>query len=167
MTDAAPTFDIPKECWGAVVQNEGPDFYVEVQKVPVPEIGKYCKYPLHKCILTVVLGPEDVLIKLNATGLCLSDIHFMLNDWALPKMSELGTKCAGHEGAGVIVKVGDNVKNLKVGMRAGYKPIQDTCHTCEYCKAGRETYCTKAVFTGCHIDGKMTLELSRRPWVYE
>lgn len=45
----------------------------------------------------------------------------MLNDWALPKMSVFGTKCAGHEGAGVIVKVGDHVKTLKPGMRAGYK----------------------------------------------
>ena len=45
----------------------------------------------------------------------------MLNDWAVPKMSDLGTKCAGHEGSGVIVKVGDQVKNLKPGMRAGFK----------------------------------------------
>jgi D-arabinose 1-dehydrogenase-like Zn-dependent alcohol dehydrogenase len=45
----------------------------------------------------------------------------MLNDWAMPKMSDLGTKCAGHEGAGVIVKVGDQVKHLKPGMRAGFK----------------------------------------------
>jgi D-arabinose 1-dehydrogenase-like Zn-dependent alcohol dehydrogenase len=66
-------------------------------------------------------GPTDVLIKLNATGICHSDLHFMLNDWALPKMSDLGTKCAGHEGAGVIVKVGDQVKTLKPGMRAGFK----------------------------------------------
>jgi D-arabinose 1-dehydrogenase-like Zn-dependent alcohol dehydrogenase len=50
----------------------------------------------------------------------------MLNDWATPKMSEMGTQCAGHEGAGVIVKVGDQVKALKPGMRAGLKPIQDT-----------------------------------------
>lgn len=48
----------------------------------------------------------------------------MLNDWALPKMSVFGTQCAGHEGAGVIVKVGDQVKNLKPGMRAGYKVSQ-------------------------------------------
>ncbi|KIW97455.1 uncharacterized protein Z519_01039 [Cladophialophora bantiana CBS 173.52] len=136
MSDPAPTFDIPKECWGGVVKNEGPDFYVEVEKVPVPEIG-----------------PNDVLIKLNATGLCLSDIHFMLNDWNLPKMSELGVRCAGHEGAGVIVKVGENVKAYKVGQRAGYKPIQDVCHSCEYCKTGRETYCAKAVFTGGACDG--------------
>lgn len=62
-----------------------------------------------------------MLIRLNATGICHSDLHFMLNDWALPKMSVFGTKCAGHEGAGVIVKVGDQVKTLKPGMRAGYK----------------------------------------------
>ena len=49
-----------------------------------------------------------------------------MNDWALPKMSTFGTQCAGHEGAGVIVKVGSECKRLKPGMRAGYKPIQDT-----------------------------------------
>lgn len=58
-------------------------------------------------------GPDQVLIKLNATGLCMSDIHFMSADWALPKMSVFGVQCAGHEGAGVIVKLGSNVKNLK------------------------------------------------------
>jgi len=38
-TESTPTFDIPKECIAGVVKNEGPDFYVEVEKVPVPEIG--------------------------------------------------------------------------------------------------------------------------------
>jgi D-arabinose 1-dehydrogenase-like Zn-dependent alcohol dehydrogenase len=94
----------------------------------------------------------------------------MLNDWALPKMSVFGTTCAGHEGAGVIVKVGDHVKTLKPGMRAGYKvcflhqsiqlvisdihqPIQDTCGACELCRGGYECYCAKAVFTGLMCDG--------------
>lgn len=58
-TDTAPTFDIPKTCKAGVVVNEGPDFYVDVQDVEVP-----------------TPGPEEVLIKLNATGLCMSDIHF-------------------------------------------------------------------------------------------
>lgn len=84
----------------------------------------------------------------------MSDVHFMMNDWALPKMSELGTQCAGHEGAGVIVKVGERVKNLKVGMRAGHKPIQDVCHTCDSCRAGKDSYCMKCVFTGLHCDGR-------------
>lgn len=37
---APPTFDIPAECIAGVVRDEGPDFYVEVTKVPVPEIGE-------------------------------------------------------------------------------------------------------------------------------
>jgi len=39
MGDQVPKFEIPKECNAGVVVNEGPDFYVEVQKVPVPEPG--------------------------------------------------------------------------------------------------------------------------------
>ncbi|KAJ9621375.1 hypothetical protein H2204_011936 [Knufia peltigerae] len=65
-------------------------------------------------------------------------------------MSDVGVKCAGHEGAGVIVKVGENVKELAVGQRAGYKPIQNVCHQCLYCKSGRDQYCLKAVFTGSY-----------------
>ena len=83
-------------------------------------------------------GPDQVLIKLNTTGLCMSDIHFMTNDWAMPKMSVFGVKCAGHEGAGVIVKLGSNVKTLKLGQRAGLKPVADVCHTCDLCKAGMD-----------------------------
>ena len=167
-------FDIPKTCKAGVVKNEGPDFYVEVEDVPVPEIGNAIQlltlaYPslpqlppaasvVSKVLVANMMfylpGPEDVLLKINATGLCLSDIHFMMNDWAVPKMSELGTKCPGHEGAGVIVKVGERVKNLKVGQRAGFKPILDVCHVCDQCKMGRETYCAKAVLTGLHCDGK-------------
>lgn len=56
--ETAPKFEIPKTCKAGVVMNEGPDFYVEVQDVEVP-----------------IPGPEEVLIRLNATGLCLSDIH--------------------------------------------------------------------------------------------
>ncbi|OQU97516.1 hypothetical protein CLAIMM_03441 [Cladophialophora immunda] len=97
--------------------------------------------------------PSEVLIKLNVTGLCLTDVHFMMNDWAFPKMSEMGLSCAGHEGAGVIVKIGENVKSCKVGQRAAYGPIHNTCTLCEYCKSGRETYCQQAVYTGGTVDG--------------
>lgn len=77
----------------------------------------------------------------------------MAADWGLGKMSDYGTKCAGHEGSGVIVKVGDRVRNLKVGQRAGYKPIADTCGVCELCRTDKECYCAKAQFTGFHCDG--------------
>lgn len=84
----------------------------------------------------------------------MSDVHFMLNDWDLPAMSSFNTVCAGHEGSGVIVKVGERVKNLKVGQRAGIKPVWDTCGSCDQCRNGRDNYCQKGVHTGLVVDGK-------------
>ncbi|KAF2087495.1 GroES-like protein [Saccharata proteae CBS 121410] len=133
---AAPHFDIPKECKAGVVVNEGKDFRVEIQMVPVPEPG-----------------PDEVLLRLNATGLCMSDVHFMACDWAVPPMSQFGIRCAGHEGAGVVVKVGANVKGWKVGDRGGVKPLWDVCGNCEQCWDGKENYCAKGVYTGLAATG--------------
>jgi propanol-preferring alcohol dehydrogenase len=74
-------------------------------------------------------------------------------------MSTFGVRCAGHEGAGVIVQVGERVKNLKVGQRAGFKPIVDVCHTCENCRNGKETYCAGAILTGLMADGETNTPL--------
>lgn len=65
----------------------------------------------------------------------------MLNDWALPPMSYFGVRCAGHEGAGVVVKKGAKVSDAwKVGDRVGVKPLSDVCHNCEECWNGRELH---------------------------
>ena len=77
----------------------------------------------------------------------------MMNDWAVPPMSQFGTKCAGHEGAGVVVKLGANVQGWKVGDRGGVKPLWDVCHNCEHCWNGRENYCQKGVYTGLVATG--------------
>lgn len=114
----------------------------------------------------MLTGPSEVLIKLNVTGLCLTDVHFLMNDWAFPKMSEMGLSCAGHEGAGVIVKIGESVKSCKIGQRAAYGPIHSTCSLCEYCKSGKETYCQQAVFTGGTVDGGLrTFPRIGRPFI--
>lgn len=109
--------DIPKRCRAGVVVNPGPDFSLAVEEVDVPEPG-----------------PGQLLLKLNVTGLCGSDIHNMCGDLGV-KMDMFGVRSSGHEGAGVVVKVGENVKNWKVGDRAGLKPIWDVCHNCEVSKA--------------------------------
>ncbi|KAF4171500.1 hypothetical protein CNMCM8694_004036 [Aspergillus lentulus] len=119
-----------------VVVNEGPDFQVKVEMVPVPEPG-----------------PDDILIRLNVTGLCSSDIHMMKNDLGTPPMSFFGVRSPGHEGAGIVVKTGANVRNFKVGDRAGIKPLTDTCGSCELCWGDKETYCRTAVHTGLMTAG--------------
>ncbi|KAJ6114648.1 Polyketide synthase enoylreductase [Penicillium sp. IBT 16267x] len=131
-----PPFDIPSHCKAGVVVNEGPDFHVEVQMVPVPEPG-----------------PDDVLVRLNFTGICSSDIHMMKGDIGLPPMSTFGVRSPGHEGAGIVVKVGSNVKNLKPGDRAGIKPLMDTCGSCHLCWDDKETYCKTAIHTGLMTAG--------------
>ena len=80
-------------------------------------------------------------------------IHLRMNDWAVPPMSTFGTKCAGHEGAGVVVKVGSAVQGWSVGDRGGVKPLWDVCHNCEHCYSGRENYCQKGVYTGLVATG--------------
>ncbi|PQE27680.1 Polyketide synthase enoylreductase protein [Rutstroemia sp. NJR-2017a BBW] len=147
---------------------KGPDFHVEVQDVPVPEPGMFPSFsPQSSSSLTPLSfpsslftfhsnlpsGPNDLLIRLRATGLCMSDIHYMLNDWAVPPMSSFSVQCPGHEGAGIVVKVGANVTGWKVGDRAGVKPIWDVCYNCELCWEGRENYCSKAVLTGLMSTG--------------
>jgi propanol-preferring alcohol dehydrogenase len=78
----------------------------------------------------------------------------MKGDLGAPPMSTFGVRSPGHEGAGVVVKVGQSVKNFKVGDRAGIKPLLDTCGSCELCLNGRETYCKAAVHTGLMAPGE-------------
>jgi len=94
-----------------------------------------------------------VLIKLNCTGICYSDVHFMLCDLNAPPMSTFGVRSPGHEGAGVVVKIGANVKNFKVGDRAGIKPLTDVCGTCDVCWQGKENHCPNAIHTGLMVPG--------------
>ena len=87
-----------------------------------------------------------------------------MNDWEFPKMSEMGVSSAGHEGAGVVMKIGESVKNFKVGQRAAYGPIHSTCGLCDSCKSGKETYCQQAVFTGGTVDGMWTRSPNREKY---
>ncbi|KAL4784130.1 glycosyl hydrolase family 76-domain-containing protein [Aspergillus varians] len=118
-----------------VVEDLGPNFKVKVEMVPVPKPG-----------------PDDILIKLNVTGICQSDLHYMLVDVGA-SMSMFGVRSPGHEGAGVVVQLGANVKNFKLGDRAGIKPMMDTCGSCSSCWTDKETYCAKVVYTGLMATG--------------
>ena len=87
-------------------------------------------------------------MRLKATGLCMSDCHFCMGDWGVGTMSQFGVRSPGHEGAGVVVKLGSNVKGWKIGDRAGIKPLWDVCGNCDLCWDGKENYCSKGVYTG-------------------
>lgn len=81
-------------------------------------------------------APKSVLIKVEATGLCRSDWHGYVghdSDIALPHVP-------GHELAGTIVQIGNQIKKFKVGDRVTV-PFVNGCGTCEWCAAGNAQVC--------------------------
>lgn len=89
-------------------------------------------------------GPDEVLVEVKKTGICGSDVHYLVHgrigDFAVEKPMVLG-----HESAGVIYKVGSKVKNLKPGDRVALEPGA-SCRTCDSCKDGHYELCPEMVF---------------------
>lgn len=83
------------------------------------------------------VGAHDVQIEIQFCGVCHSDLHQIKNDW-FPGIFPM---VPGHEIVGKIVKVGDHVKNFKVGDLAGVGCMVDSCQVCENCKTDLEQYC--------------------------
>lgn len=94
-------------------------------------------------------GPDDVLIRVLACGVCRTDLHVCDGDLTEPKLPLV----PGHEIVGEIVECGNQVTTLKIGQRVGVPWLGYTCGKCRYCKEGRENLCDNARFTGYHIDG--------------
>jgi len=83
------------------------------------------------------VGDEDILIDIQFSGICHSDIHQLRGDWGPQKYPQV----PGHEIAGVVAAVGKNVTRFKVGDHAGVGCMVDSCGTCESCKHGEEQHC--------------------------
>jgi uncharacterized zinc-type alcohol dehydrogenase-like protein len=83
------------------------------------------------------VGPHDVQFDILFCGVCHSDLHQIKNDW-FPGIFPM---VPGHEIVGRVVKVGDHVKNFKVGDLAGTGCMVDSCQECVNCKKDLEQYC--------------------------
>jgi propanol-preferring alcohol dehydrogenase len=98
-------------------------------------------------------GPGEILIHVEACGVCHSDLHVCDADWeSLRKHTKLPL-VPGHEAAGVVTAVGEAVSNWSVGDRAGVPWLYWTCGDCEYCAAGREPLCGRQRITGVMESG--------------
>jgi len=98
-------------------------------------------------------GETDVLIKVEACGVCHSDLHIIEGDWKQFGGITKIPLVPGHEIAGRVAEVGSAVRDLKVGDRVGVPWIHWTCGECEFCRAGYENLCSKQKITGCTVDG--------------
>jgi len=96
---------------------------------------------------------DEILIKVEACGVCHSDYHLAYGEWDMLRPITKLPLILGHEVAGRIVTVGDDVRDLREGDRVGVPWLFYTCGECEYCVTGRETLCPKQKVTGCTVDG--------------
>ena len=96
---------------------------------------------------------EEVLLEVEACGVCHSDLHVADGDW--PQLVPITKRplILGHEIAGRVVEKGASVHQLEVGDRVGVPWVYWTCGECDFCREGNENLCVKQKITGVTVDG--------------
>ena len=106
---------------------------LEIQDLPVPEPG-----------------PGQVRVRMEASGLCHTDIHAAHGDWPVKPRPPF---VPGHEGIGPVEAVGAGVSESLLGKRVAVPWLGSSCGTCRYCVSGWETLCESQVNSGYSVDG--------------
>jgi propanol-preferring alcohol dehydrogenase len=95
-------------------------------------------------------GAGEVLIRVEASGLCHTDIHAAHGDWPVkPTLPFI----PGHEGVGIIEALGSGVTSRTIGERVAVPWLGSACGVCRYCITGWETLCESQQNTGYSVDG--------------
>jgi len=122
-----------------------------LQDVPEPEIGI-----------------DDVLIKVDRTGICGTDVHiYEWDDWA--SKTVIPSMTIGHEFVGEIVEIGSNVHDFEVGDIVSAEG-HIVCGHCRNCMAGRRHLCAETKGLGVNRDGAFAELVSipqRNVWLHD
>lgn len=105
---------------------------------PLVTQAMVCNGKGEKLVLQDITLPamKATMVELDTTycGLCHTDIHMKDNDWGISDYPIV----LGHEGIGIVRKIGSAVRNLKVGDTVGITWARDSCLHCDRCLEGRE-----------------------------
>ncbi|CAM5793243.1 alcohol dehydrogenase AdhP [Castellaniella caeni] len=115
----------------AVVREFGKPLHIEEVAVPRP-------------------GPGQVLVQIEASGVCHTDLHAAHGDWPVKPEPPF---IPGHEGVGYVVGLGAGVRHVKEGDRVGIPWLYSACGHCEHCLGGWETLCESQQNTGYSVNG--------------
>ncbi len=115
----------------AVVREFGKPLVIEEVVVPRPAAG-------------------DILVKIEACGVCHTDLHAVEGDWPVKPNPPF---IPGHEGVGHVVAVGEGVHHIKEGDRVGIPWLYSACGYCEHCLGGWETLCEAQQNSGYSVNG--------------
>ena len=98
-----------------------------------------------------VPGRGEILIRLEASGVCHSDVHVWKGESIAAPVPD--PYILGHEGVGVVAALGPGVTNWQLGERAGAAWLHDTCGVCDLCSSGNESFCPNQRAHGYHVPG--------------
>ncbi|MFC1499655.1 zinc-dependent alcohol dehydrogenase family protein [Candidatus Zixiibacteriota bacterium] len=94
-------------------------------------------------------GTGEIRIRVEACGLCHTDLHTVEGDFELRKKPVI----PGHQIAGLVEALGEGVTRFEIGDRSGIAWLHETCGKCRFCLSRRENLCLKGRFTGWDVDG--------------
>ena len=106
------------------------------------------KYEVREVEIPELANEDEVLIQMKSAGVCGSDHHI----WHGSNPCSTYPRIPGHENAGVIAKIGKNVKNVKVGDHV-IVDLLSSCGTCYQCTHGRKNVCEHVKVRGSGADG--------------
>ena len=96
------------------------------------------------------LEPGQIRVRVEASGLCHTDIHAAHGDWPVKPSPPF---MPGHEGVGIVEEIGPGVTEVVLGDRVAMPWLGYACGTCDYCVSGWETLCLEQKNMGYSIDG--------------
>jgi len=115
----------------AVVQKFGEPLVIEDRPIPEP-------------------GPGQITVRMQASGLCHTDIHAAHGDWPVKPEPPF---VPGHEGVGTVHALGAGVTSLRPGETVAVPWLGYACGECKHCLTGWETLCLRQQNTGYSVDG--------------
>jgi L-idonate 5-dehydrogenase len=107
-------------------------------------------------VVTTPLGPRDVRVRIEAGGICGSDLHYYHHGgFGTVRLQQ--PMALGHEIAGTVEEIGSDVSDVQRGARVAVNPSQP-CNECRYCRAGQRNQCLDMRFMGSamrfpHVQG--------------
>ena len=104
-------------------------------------------------VVTEVEKPKpaagEVLLKISSNTICGTDLRIALG---IKRKGVIAPRILGHEVAGVVVEIGENVTSYSIGDKVGMSPTY-SCGTCSECVAERPHLCKVALVLGHQTDG--------------